>query len=52
MNTLNMLIEPNDPVMSIKGHTVFSKLMPDFIEGIEIDRMCRWRHCKKDIIMV
>lgn len=27
--------------MSIKGHTAFSKLMPDFIERIGIDRM----HC-------
>lgn len=29
------------PIMGIKGHTAFSKLMPDFIEGVGIDRM----HC-------
>lgn len=32
---------PDNPIMGIKGHTAFSKLMPDFIEGIGIDRM----HC-------
>lgn len=47
LRTLNECIEyanrasPDNPVMGIKGHTAFSKLMPDFIEGIAIDRM----HC-------
>nr|XP_012234439.1 PREDICTED: uncharacterized protein LOC105679152 [Linepithema humile] len=31
----------DNPVMGIKGHTAFSKLMPDFIEGVGIDRI----HC-------
>ena len=29
----------NQPVMGVKGHTIFSRLMPDFIRGVGIDRM-------------
>lgn len=32
---------PDNPVMDVKGHSAFSKLIPDFIKGVGIDRM----HC-------
>ena len=30
---------PNNPVFGVKGPTMFSRLMPDFIRGMGIDRM-------------
>ncbi|XP_026828515.1 uncharacterized protein LOC113562671 [Ooceraea biroi] len=48
LRSLNESIEytnrasPDNPVMGIKGHTAFSKIMPDFIEGVAIDRIM---HC-------
>ncbi|CAL1685139.1 unnamed protein product [Lasius platythorax] len=35
------LATSDHPIMGVKGHSVFSKIMPDFIKGIGIDRM----HC-------
>ncbi|XP_011859941.1 PREDICTED: uncharacterized protein LOC105557338 [Vollenhovia emeryi] len=35
------LATPDHPIMGVKGHNAFSKIMPDFIKGIAIDRM----HC-------
>ena len=29
----------DNPVMGVKGHSAFSKLMPDFIQGMALDRM-------------
>lgn len=34
-----MVAESDKPVMGVKGPTALSKLMPDFIKGIAIDRM-------------
>ena len=34
-----LVAEHNKPVMGVKGPTALSKLMPDFIRGIAIDRM-------------
>lgn len=30
---------PDRPIMGVKGHTAFSRIMPDFITGSAIDRM-------------
>ncbi|XP_067203636.1 uncharacterized protein [Linepithema humile] len=35
------LATPDHPIMGVKGYSAFSKIMPDFIKGIGIDRM----HC-------